>query len=140
MRPNEIRTKLEVIDAILTRIEAGQSENAACRAEGMPRSTFRQTALREQLGDRYAKALEGLATDQAHKIDELIEDMRKGKLDWQIGRIELDARKWLASKFLPKRYGDKTDITSDGKRIFAIPSELIEKHDIDTSSKPDSEG
>lgn len=111
------RTKLEIIEAILARIEGGESERQACIAEGMPRATFRQSALREQMGAQYARALEGLATDQAHKIDELIEDMKNGTLDPAIGRIELDARKWLACKFLPKQYGDKTDITSKNEKI-----------------------
>lgn len=113
------RTKLEIVKAILARIEGGESETSACKSENMARSTFRQTALREQLGDEYARALIGLATDQAHKIDQLIDDMREGRLDWQIGRIELDARKWLASKFLPKQYGDKIDHTSNGKDLPA---------------------
>lgn len=117
---------LKKIEAIIARIESGESERGACDAEGMPRSTFRQTALREKMGDRYAKALEGLATDQAHKIDELIDDMKAGKLDPQIGKIELDARKWLASKFLPKRYGEKVDVTSDGKEIQAAVIQVIQ--------------
>ena len=29
-------------------------------------------------------------------------------------RVELDARKWFASKFLPKRYGDKLDLDHSG--------------------------
>lgn len=120
------RTKLEVIEAILARIESGESERSACEAEGMPRSTFRQTALREQMGDRYERALIGLATDQAHKIDELVDDMKSGKLDYQIGRIELDARKWLASKFLPKQYGDKVDVTSDNKALPTPSAHLDE--------------
>jgi len=131
------RDKLEIIEAILQRIEGGESENSSCIAEGMPRSTFRQMALREQLGDKYARALEGLATDQAHKIDELVEDMRNGTLDPAIGRIELDARKWLACKFLPKRYGEKVDHTTNGKDMptpilfnaNALPGDNSDKED-----------
>ena len=29
-------------------------------------------------------------------------------------RVELDARKWFASKFLPKRYGDKAEVEHSG--------------------------
>ena len=117
------REKLEVIEAILARIEGGESENSSCIAEGMPRSTFRQIALREQLGDKYARALEGLATEQVHKIDELIDDMRAGTLDSQCARVELDARKWIACKLFPKQYGDRTDITSKNEKIHAGLSE-----------------
>jgi len=32
-------------------------------------------------------------------------------------KIRIDARKWLASKLAPKKYGDKLDVTTDGKEI-----------------------
>lgn len=32
-------------------------------------------------------------------------------------RLKIDARKWYLSKVLPKKFGDKTDITSDGQPI-----------------------
>jgi hypothetical protein len=33
--------------------------------------------------------------------------MRDGKIDAQMAKVEIDARKWFAAKFLPKRYGEK---------------------------------
>ena len=35
-------------------------------------------------------------------------------------RIRIDARKWIASKLNPKKYGDKTDITSGGEKITNV--------------------
>jgi hypothetical protein len=99
---------------VIARIESGESENAACAAEGIARSTFRTTALRHGAGDSYARALFGLAHDQAEKLEQTIQDMRAGTLDPAIGRIEVDARKWFASKFLPKQYGDKTQTEISG--------------------------
>ncbi len=32
-------------------------------------------------------------------------------------RLLIDAMKWKASKLAPQKYGDKVDITSDGKRV-----------------------
>jgi hypothetical protein len=92
---------------VIEKIEAGQSENSACHEVGISRSTFRTTALRHQVGDSYARALHGLALDQVEKLEQTIQDMRDGSLDPAIGRIEVDARKWFASKFLPKQFGDK---------------------------------
>jgi hypothetical protein len=83
------------------------SERAACDKAGISRATFRTTALRASAGDQYARALEGLALDQIEKLEQTIQDMRDGSLDPAIGRIEVDARKWFASKFLPKQFGDK---------------------------------
>lgn len=103
--------KAAQVAAVIARINAGESEASACKAEGIARSTFRTTALRHEAGDSYARALHGLALDQVEKLEQTIQDMRDGNLDPAIGRIEVDARKWFASKFLPKQFGDKVALT-----------------------------
>ena len=102
---------------VIELIESGVSEREACKTAGIARSTFRTTALRVGVGDHYARALEALAMDQIEKAEITIEDMRNGTLDAQQARVELDARKWFASKFLPKRFGDKIDMTTNGKDL-----------------------
>lgn len=32
-------------------------------------------------------------------------------------RLRVDTRKWLMSKLMPKKYGDKLDVTSDGEKL-----------------------
>lgn len=107
-------TNAEKVPLVLALIESGNSERSACEEVGISRSTFRTTALRTTAGDHYARALEGLALDQIEKLEATIQDMRDGSLDPAIGRIEVDARKWFASKFLPKRFGDKLDVEHSG--------------------------
>lgn len=92
---------------VIELMDGGESERSACEKAGIARATFRTTALRVGAGDHYAKALHGLAHDQVEKLEQTIQDMRDGTLDPAIGRIEVDARKWFASKFLPKQFGDK---------------------------------
>lgn len=36
-------------------------------------------------------------------------------------RLMIDARKWLAGKLAPKKFGDKLDLTTDGEKIPALP-------------------
>lgn len=36
-------------------------------------------------------------------------------------KLRVDARKWVASKLKPRKYGDKVDLTTDGKEIKAAP-------------------
>lgn len=93
--------------AILARIESGESERSACEAVGMNRMTFRSRALKLGAASQYADSLAALANAQAEKLEQAIEDMRSGVIDAQMARVEIDARKWFASKFLPKRYGDR---------------------------------
>jgi len=110
-------TQAEQIDAVVAKMAQGMSERAACRDVGIDRSTFRMQSIKHLSASQYAEALRGLAMDQVDKLENTIDDMRLGvlnedgtrgeKLDPAIGRIEIDARKWFASKFLPKQFGDK---------------------------------
>ena len=99
---------------VIELVEDGMSERAACAEVGISRATFRTTALKVASGDQYARALEALAADQVEKAEQVIEDMRAGVIDAAQARVELDVRKWFASKFLPKRYGDKVDLEHSG--------------------------
>ena len=98
------------VAAVIALIEDGRSENAACIEVGINRATFRAAALRAGAGDSYARALEGLAQDQVEKVELAIERMHSGEIKPEAARIEIEARKWFASKFLPRRYGDKVAI------------------------------
>jgi hypothetical protein len=109
--------KTDKILQVIELIESGMSERKACETAGINRATFRSAALRAGVADHYARALEALAMDQIEKAELTIEDMRNGTLDAQQARVELDARKWFASKFLPKRFGDKIDMTTNGKDV-----------------------
>jgi hypothetical protein len=106
--------RTEQVKRVIELVEDGMSEAAACREVGINRATFRAAALKVTSGDSYARALEALAADQVEKAEQVIEDMRNGVIDAQQARVELDARKWFASKFLPKRYGDKAEVEHSG--------------------------
>ncbi len=95
------------VQEIIALIEGGMSERGACERVGMNRMTFRSRALKLGAADQYARAISALADAQTEALEVAIEDMRSGKIDAAMARVEIDARKWFASKFLPKRYGDK---------------------------------
>jgi len=42
----------------------------------------------------------------------------------QRNRLQIDARKWMLGKMNPKKYGDKTDITTNGKEIQNVPTTM----------------
>lgn len=108
------------VRSVLALVEDGMSENAACAEVGINRATFRAAALKVGAGDDYARALEGLAQDQVEKLEQAIQDMRDGTIDAAQARVEIDARKWFASKFLPKRYGDRTTIAGDPENPLEV--------------------
>jgi hypothetical protein len=95
------------IEAVIALMEDGKSENAACIEVGIHRNTFRSAALRHRAADAYARGLTALAHDQIVKMEEAIADARSKEIGSDVARLEIDTRKWFASKFLPKQYGDK---------------------------------
>ena len=46
----------------------------------------------------------------AAKIEEILEDVESGKIDPQVARVSIDARKWLAAKMYPKFFSDKVHL------------------------------
>lgn len=103
------------VRAVIARMEEGESENKACETVGIHRNTFRSAALKVLSADDYAKALASLAEGQLEQIEEAIRDMRQGTIDAPMARVEIDTRKWMAAKFLPKKYGEKITQEVTGK-------------------------
>jgi len=83
---------------------------------------------------QYARAKEEQADHLAEEILEIADDgsndymtITKGDKDYNVedrevtnrSRLRVDARKWIASKLKPKKYGDKIDITSGGDKVIS---------------------
>lgn len=123
----------EIAALILERLADGESLRTICSTDDMPhRSTvFRWLSQNEEFRDQYAHARE----EQADALfDELLEIADDGRNDWMerknkddqnIGWVEngealrrsalrIEARKWMASKLLPKKYGDRSQMEVSG--------------------------
>lgn len=121
----------ELAAGICVRLSDGESLKAICQSEDMPhRSTvFRWLAAHEPFRDMYACAREEQADALADEIVEIADekcttvraDKHGGKADDDEGNVEVvfdssavarnrlrvDARKWVAAKLKPRKYGDK---------------------------------
>lgn len=91
----------------------------------------------EELAKRYARACEIRADKMFEEILEIadasdkdvdiinigegVEVEQKNKEVIERTKIRIDARKWMIGKMQPKKYGDKLDVTSDGKEIKQAP-------------------
>jgi len=82
--------------------------------------------------DQYARAREAQADKLAAEILAISDDGTHDTMTVYIGdvtkevedkewvnrsKLRVDARKWLASKLAPKKYGDKIDVTTGGEKI-----------------------
>lgn len=128
-----------IADEICQRLAKGQSLRTICGAERddfLPGQTTVYVWLRSipEFAQQYAHARE-LQAD--YYVDEIVEiadapnattnpvtgdaELR----DPQRDRLRVDARKWVASKLAPKRYGDKVAVTDAEGGTFTLGSLVI---------------
>lgn len=117
----------ELAEKICAGIMAGYGLKKICSAEGFPHiaTVFNWlTKPDHPFYDRYVRAREVQAEFMADELIELADDESKdvsGELQMpnsvavQRSRLKVDTRKWVASKLLPKRYGDKVQAEVSGK-------------------------
>ena len=112
----------EVIEAILSGIQAGDPLRRTCEGVGIAASTFMLWVSQDEaLAERYARAKRLQAELLAAELLE-IADEEPGTLDGGATdsgrvadkRLRVDTRKWVLSKLLPKVYGDKVQTEHTG--------------------------
>jgi hypothetical protein len=120
-RPSEFTP--EMANAICERIADGESLRKICVGDGFPTKTtvFRWLAQQESFRAQYAHAREMQA--ETH-LDGLV-DLADEATDPALARLQIDARKWAASKLAPKKYGDKLDLNHGG----ALRIEIVDDYD-----------
>lgn len=130
-----------VADAICDEIATGRSVLQICSDPDFPgeRTVYRWLELHEAFRQKYARAREFQAEHYASEIVALADtpvEARKvvikadGSEEITIGdavdrtRLQIDARKWYASKLNPKKYGDKVQAEVSGPDGGKIPVSL----------------
>ena len=112
-------------DSICERLADGESLKAICAGKGMPSRTtvFRWLADNPAFRDMYTRAREEQADALADEIvsiaDEAEAVVKHDGEDVSLSldatavarnRLRVDARKWVAAKLKPRKYGDKVAI------------------------------
>lgn len=118
-------------DHLCGEIASGRSLRSICSDDGMPCCSTVFKWLREIPGfsQQYARAREDQADALADEIQDIADD---GRNDWMKAnsdedapwrengesvsrsKLRVEARKWIASKLKPKKYGDKLDLEHSG--------------------------
>ena len=132
-------------DIICERLADGESLRAICRDDSMPSqpTIFKWLGQQEQFSKQYARAREAQADAMADDIlaisddglnDTYIDEHGNKRTDQDVigrSRLRVDARKWLASKMAPKKYGEKISTEHSGPDGGAIKIDRIERIIID---------
>lgn len=121
-------------DLICEMLANGMSLRTVCKHEGMPdgATVFKWMRTNEDFLKQYTRAKQESSDAMAEEILDIADDGRNDWMEKQVGRttikvpdnevlqrsrLRVDTRKWLMAKMKPKRYGDKIDVTSDGKAL-----------------------
>lgn len=116
-------------DAIIEWISSGKTLRDWCRQEGNPsfRAVYDWVNKDDEFASRFARARDVghdvIAEDCMAIIDEfpiMAESESGSRIDsahvsWMKNRVEMRLK--LLAKWNPKKYGDKIDLTSDGKQV-----------------------
>jgi hypothetical protein len=115
----------ELADEICAHIAEGRSlRNIIANYEHVPSmvTIFSWLRTNDEFLKQYTRAKEEQADTLADDIIDIADEVRSGYLDPNAGRVAGDLKKWSAMKLKPKKYGDKIDMTSDGK---ALPQPIL---------------
>lgn len=120
-RPSDFSQGLA--DAICERIADGESLRTICSAVDMPNNAtvFRWLAANRDFSDQYARAREDQAESLADEIVKIADEAE----DANVARLRVEARKWVASKLKPKRYGEKLELEHSGS-IATLTDEQLD--------------
>lgn len=132
----------EMADLICERIADGESLRSICSGDDMPAkgTVFRWLAADAVFQDQYARAREAQADSLFDDIltiadTPVIGEKRKVKEDGAVEistgdmiehrRLQVDARKWMAGKLRPKKYGEKLDLNVSGQ-LETMPEDKLD--------------
>lgn len=118
----------ELLDTICKRIALGESMRSVCRDDGMPTMESIWEWLRND--SRFVEQYERAAAERTDAQQELLleigddaiahaesADPKAANAVVNAYKLKSDALRWSMSKMKPKKYGDKVDITSDGRAL-----------------------
>ena len=119
----------ELEEALCELIATGSSLVSACRECDVGLTTvFRWLSESPEFRDKYTRAREAQAEHYASEIVDIADEVEvqqvvtpDGVVDFKLdatavarNKLRVDARKWVASKLLPKKYGDRVENVHTG--------------------------
>lgn len=129
----------ETADRICKEIsERSVSLRTICKDKSLPCTStiYKWLTNNKSFAEQYARARDMQADLLAEEILEIADNSQGDTLSGEGGeyanhewinrsKLRVDARKWLASKLAPKKYGDKIDHTSGGDKLVSTSPETL---------------
>ena len=133
----------ETADHICAQLASGMPLTKICAADGMPdvATVYRWLVANATFRETYARAREDQADTLADQIIEIADDGKHDDIDGELcadniqrSRLRVDARKFIAAKLKPKKYGDLVKHEHGGADGAPIPVSIAV-----TYAKPDGD-
>jgi hypothetical protein len=105
----------EIADTICERVVMRPLHQVA-KDDDMPSETaiYSWLGKHPDFATKYARAKEIRAHRRAEQVDQIMEDLKAGRVDHQQARVMLDAIKWQTGKEAPRVFGDKVQHEGTG--------------------------
>ena len=111
---------------LCAQLAQGKSVRTVCKMASMPScsTVFLWLANNKAFSEQYEKAVESRADAMIEDMLEFADDTTENP---QRSRLQIDTRKWIASKLKARKYGDKLEVSGDPDRpmITKIQRELV---------------
>lgn len=83
----------------------------------------------DELFNLYTRSIQDKSEMVIFEINQTMKDLKDKTIDASQARVLIDTYKWLASKYYPKMFGDKLDLTSKDEKIESKdPLELLKEY------------
>ena len=124
----------EIADIICERLAEGESLVRICKDDDMPSkaTVFNWLSSNKGFLDNYTRAREAQADTLFDQILDISDDGQNDtytdadgniRTDQEViarSRLRVDARKWMAGKLRPKKYGEKLELSGDAENPLAV--------------------
>ena len=113
-------------------IAQGASVSTACAELGIhPSSVYKWLGERADFSERYTRASRDRAIARFERLDETLAELRSGDIDANTARVIVDTIKWQCGKELPRRYGDKLELSGDAASPLTLAVEYVQRGQVD---------
>jgi len=126
--------------AVFVKMEKdGKSLRKACDEEGISEATVLRWIDQDASGElskHYMRARDGLLSLHARELLTIADSCD----DASKARVQIDARKWLLSKLMPKSFGDsiKAQVTGEDGGPVQMVTEIVRKVVRSDAAQPDN--
>ena len=120
-RPSDY--SVEIVTTICSRLAEGEPLVRMCREENMPSTAtvYRWLIAHQEFRDMYARAREDQADTLADQIIDIADESSGDRAsdgsvnseNVQRSRLRVEARKWIAAKLKPRKYGDRLELAGE---------------------------